>query len=87
MMEAEEIVGPHQPHEMDTRAAAFHVAERLECIGTAEVGLETRDHDLGMTGELAGRLQALGEFREVAPVLQWITGADEPPDAIEPQTP
>ena len=51
-MERDEIVGAHQPHEIDGGIAPLEEADGIDRVGARAAGLEARDYDLWMMRDL-----------------------------------
>ena len=84
MVEAPEVVRPHQPDEAHARVAAPQLAQGRCGVARADPRLEVGDDD----PPVADHRPRLGEPpREVGGRvgLQRVAGGDEPPDAIEPE--
>ena len=82
-VEAAQIVGPHDPDEMDLGAAANQVGDGFVAVARADFGLEIGDVDARVMGERLRGLDALLERRETACVLERIARRHQPPHAVE----
>jgi len=82
-----EIVGPHQPHKIDSRPARLQRGECVDGEMRAESGLEIEDADAPiMLRNGFGARDALAELAHAGGRLQRILRCDQPPDFIEAET-
>ena len=85
-MKTPQIVGAHNPNESDTRAACHQPRYRIVGVSRLNDSFEARNVDARVMREGACRGDSGGQRRQTARVLEWISGRDEPPDAVELET-
>src|SRR5579862_4791753 len=84
-MKRREVVGAHDPDEMDAGAALLQKKDGLIGITRADGRFDSRDTDPRMMREASRRGEAIGQRCEIVRILERIGGTDEPPDAIKPK--
>jgi len=65
--------------------AAAQMRDRVDSVAGADDSFEAADIDARILGDVLCRLCALGQRTQSVVVLQRIAGAEQPPDAIEPE--
>jgi hypothetical protein len=84
-MKTPQIVRAHDPDESDTRAPFHQPGYRIVGVSRLNDSFEACNVDAGMMREGACRGDSGGQRRQAARVLEWISGCDEPPNAVEPE--
>ena len=83
MVEVAQIVGAHDPGEVDARIARLDQGQRVGRVAQMAAGLEGGHLDARIAGDVLGMPDALGERHQLTRVLQGIAGRDDPPELIQ----
>ena len=79
-----EIVGAHDPDEMDPRGAPLQPEDRLVGVARADLGLEAGDGNARICGSAGAPPRCAPAFRRARTGdLSGLPGVDEPPEVIE----
>src|ERR1700732_5627960 len=84
-MKAAQVVGSHDPDEVNSGAMLAQIGDGLVGVARADLRLAPEHRNPGMAGELAGSDNTRLKGRKAAGVLERIARGDEPPDAVEAQ--
>jgi len=84
MMEARQIVSPHQPHEIHAGISVFKRSERLRRVARAQLRFQIANLNLRVVHDLPRAGQSRRQWGWPAR-LQWIAGAHKPPNKIQPK--
>ena len=86
-IELNEIVGPHDPDEIDRREKAHDRLKRIGGEARPEAGLQSRHMDARVVLERYGGLHPLLQRGEFGLVLERIARRHQPPHGVEPEPP
>ena len=88
VVETGEIIRPHQPDEVNIRATAQDVRDRLRRIARADSRFQSGDNVPGvMLHQGAACRHPLFQRGQGRDILERVAGGDKPPDLMEPQAP